>query len=65
MQIGDLVKVTAKDLRVPIGSAALITRVQERALPTGIVTQYWARMMDSGHVFWFRPEALEVISASR
>jgi hypothetical protein len=65
MKVGDLVKVAAEGLRTPIGSLALITRVEERQDSRGIITQYWANMVESGSTFWFRLEALEIISENR
>jgi hypothetical protein len=65
MKVGDLVKVTAKELRIPLGSVGVVTRVEEREDSSGTTVQYWAHMVKSGFTFWFRLEALEVISASR
>ena len=65
MKAGDLVKVTAKDLRTSIGSVALVTKVKPHTDARGTIYQYWALMTDSGHSYWFRAEHLEVINASR
>ena len=65
MKVGDLVKVAVKDLRASVGSVALVTRVEEREDSSGVIVQYWAQMVESGHSYWFRRNMLEVISASR
>jgi hypothetical protein len=65
VKVGDLVKVIVKELRTPIGSFALIERVEDREDSQGIVTQYWARMMKSGELFWFRQEWIEAINDPR
>jgi hypothetical protein len=65
VQVGDLVKVAVKGLRAPIGSLALVTKVQPHTDARGVTYQYWARMTKSGHQYWFRLEQLEVINASR
>ena len=65
MQVGDLVKVTAKELRIPIGSIGVITRLQEREDSRGITIQYWVRTAGSCEEYWFRHAWLEVINASR
>ena len=67
MKAGDLVKVVVKGLRVEVGTFGVITRVEEREDSHGTMApvQYWAQMAESGYSFWFRPEYLEVISASR
>ena len=62
MQVGDLVKVAASGLRPEIDGVALVTRVQEREDSSGTILQYWARMVESGNLYWFRAEHLEVIS---
>jgi hypothetical protein len=65
MNVGDLVRITASEMRTPVGSIALIERVEDREDSRGVVRQYWARMMKSGDVYWFRREWIEVINASR
>ena len=65
MRIGDLVRVANEGLRTPIGSLALVTRVQGQQDSRGTTFRIWARMMESGHSYFFQPEHLEVISASR
>ncbi len=65
MKVGDLVKVIAKELRIPVGSVALITKVKPHTDARGTKYQYWAQIVGSGDVFWFWPEYLEVISESR
>jgi len=65
VQVGDLVKVVAKGLRPQIDGLALITRVQEQEDSRGTTIQYWACMVKSGHLYWFREHQLEVINASR
>ena len=65
MQVGDLVKVTGKELRTPIDSIGVVTRVQEREDSRGTTIQYWVRPTGSREEYWFRHAWLEVISASR
>jgi len=65
MKVGDLVKVAVKGLRVEVGTFGVITRLEERQNADCIPIQYWATMAESGYSFWFRPEYLEVINASR
>ena len=65
MQVGDLVKVMAKELRIPVGSVALVTKVKPHTDARGTKYQYWARIVGSDDVFWFWPEHLEVVSANR
>ena len=65
MQVGDLVKVVSDGLRVDIGSVALITEIKSHTDARGTMYQYWALMTDSDHSYFFQPEHLEVISASR
>ena len=65
VEVGDLVKVAVKGLRVEVGTFGVITRLEERGNADCIAIQYWATMAESGYSFWFRPEYLEVISASR
>lgn len=65
MQVGDLVRVTASHLRVPIGSVGLIENVEDRQDSRGIITQYWARMMETTELYWFRAEWVEVLGENR
>ena len=65
MKAGDLVKVAVKGLRVEVGTFGVVTRLEEREDSRGVAIQYWAQMAESGYSFWFRPEYLEVINASR
>jgi hypothetical protein len=65
MQVGDLVRVRASDLRVPIGSVALIENVEDREDSRGVTTQYWARMMETTELYWFRAEWVEVLGENR
>jgi len=64
VQVGDLVKIVAKDLRTPVGSLALVTRIDIKEDSRGKYGKCWARMVNSGHLFWFHPEYLEVISSA-
>jgi len=64
LKVGDLVKITASGLRPQIDGIALITRVEERKDSSGAIVQYWAQMAESGHLYWFRAEHIEVISES-
>ena len=64
MRVGDLVRVIAKDLRIPHGSLGVLTRVEEREDSQGTTIQYWARMVGSDYSFWFRTEYLEVINVT-
>ena len=62
MQVGDLVKVTAKELRIPIGSIGVVTRLHALEDSRGTTIQYWVRTTESREEYWFRHEWLEVIS---
>ena len=65
MKVGDLVKVTGSQMRVPRGAIALIEHIEDREDSRGVIRQYWARMMESGELYWFRAGSVEVINASR
>lgn len=65
VQVGDLVKVIAKELRTPIGSVALVTKVQPHTDARGTTMKYYARMVKSGYLFWYRLEHLEVVSEAK
>ena len=65
MKVGDLVKITGKELRTPVGSIGVVTRLQEREDSRGTIIQYWVRTTDSREEYWFRHKWLELISASR
>ena len=65
MKVGDLVKVVSDGLRVDIGSTALVTKIKPHTDARATRYRYWALMTDSGHSYFFQPEHLEVISASR
>ena len=65
MKVGDLVKVTGSQLRVPRGSIALIERIEDHETTRGIIRQHWARMVESGELYWFRAGSFEVINESR
>ncbi len=65
MQVGDLVKVTRKGLRIPVESLGVVTMVQEREDSRGTTIQYWVRTPGYHDEYWFRRAWLEVVSACR
>ena len=65
MKVGDLVKVTAKELRIPLGSVGVVTRVEEREDSQGVTVQYWVHTMRAREEYWYRYGWLEILSANR
>ncbi len=61
MQVGDLIRVTASQMLVPHGSLAVVERVEDHEDSHGVVRLYWARMMKSDELYWFRNEWFEVL----